>query len=79
MNIETMIPLLMKNADPKLGAILSAINGDKSKLFDAAFGENKNKELFKLLASQRRSERGLYAIRNIAPKDILGIMLKYYS
>lgn len=87
MDIKDMLPLLLKNADPKTAGMMSALNGgDMSQLLESMMGaDGKNKEMMAMLKMMQGQQKtrsnpsGLNAIYSIAPTDILGIMLKHYG
>lgn len=88
MNIESLLPLLTKSSNPQASAILSAaMGGDKNKILESLIGKDaKNNELLNMLSLMQQQQKkssstpnGLKAIYNFAPKDILGIMVKYFN
>ena len=87
MDIKDILPLLMKNSDPKMAGLMSAMQGgDTSALFESMLGkDDKNKELFSMLNLMRGQKtkpppaQGLKPIYPFVSKEILGIMVKYYK
>ena len=86
MDYKDILPLLLKGQNPEMAGVLSAMSsGDSSKLLETFMGkEGNNKELLTMLNLMRSNQKkplpeGLKPIYSIAPKDILGVMVKYYK
>lgn len=71
MDLTSILPLLMRK------------EGDKSQLLSALMPQNeKTGELMKLMSlmdGNKQQPSGLAAIKEIAPNEILGALLKYYN
>ena len=88
MDIKDILPLLMKNSNPQMAGMMSAMSGgDTGKIFEEMMGKDeKNKDLmtmFNLMNTAKKnkplSPSGLKPIYPFASDEILGILVKYYG
>jgi|GEM_PF-2292143 len=88
MDLKDILPLLMKNSDPKMAGMFSAMSGgDTSKMFEQMLGgDEKNKHMmtmFNLMNQQKKQKThapmGFKPVYPFIPTKILGMMIKYYD
>ncbi|MCL2822015.1 MAG: hypothetical protein FWD86_02320 [Firmicutes bacterium] len=88
MELNDILPLLLKNSDPKMGAMISAMQGgDKSAIFNSVLGgDEKNKDMINMLSLMQKSKKGeqknlvgFEHIFDFVPPKILGILVKHFK
>ncbi len=84
MNIDTLLPLLLKgNNNADMIKVLTAIkSGDKAKAIEAMLPQDKKSdELISALkfATKKPPASGLGPIEGFASNEILGIFVRYYA
>ncbi len=83
MNIDALLPLLLKGNNSELIKILTAVKcGDKNKALEAILPKTKESEQIlniMKMANKKPATAGLGAIEGFASNEILGVLVKYYS
>ncbi|MCL2555482.1 MAG: hypothetical protein FWE03_00490 [Firmicutes bacterium] len=88
MDLKDILPLLMKNSDPKMAGVFNAMGGgDSSKLFEEVLGKDeKNKNImtmFNLMNQAKKNKssapQGLAPVYPFISTQILGTLVKYYG
>lgn len=83
MNIETLLPLILKGGNSDMLKIVTALKcGDKSKAIESIMPKNeKTEQLVSLMkmAEKKPSVTGFSAIESFASNEILGMLTKFYT
>lgn len=82
MNIETLLPLLLKGGNSDMLKVVAALKcGDKTKALESIMPKNeKTEQLVSLMkmTEKKPSVTGFSAIESFASNEILGMLTKYY-